>query len=317
VNLALNYDGAPVIIDDEVKVNGNVLSATCISEDLDEAFVVLMDASYVDENEIVLLGMMFPDNMEETDQGYDISYTWDNTWLGINDEVAYISDLYVVEYEDDNNELQEFVVVETPAMLNGEDVIITFVIDAEGYYEVANISPDIDEATGILPKERITIKEGDELVLLYEGIDLTTEEEIWYESTTTTIVNSVDDIELHDIELPDGDYALGYYLSDFHQNETFVFADVLYNVVTSLDENSTSPQVNIYPQPASNYLTFEFPTDANYTIELIDMSGKVIQTFVANSTTNRVDVSSIPSGQYVAKFVSEKDTFTQKVVLQK
>lgn len=72
--------------------------------------------------------------------------------------------------------------------------------------------------------------------------------------------------------------------------------------------------VSVYPNPASDVLHFDIKNES--TIEkavLFDISGRAVRTY--NEISNNVlSVSDLQSGAYILKLVSNKGTFTQKVI---
>lgn len=55
--------------------------------------------------------------------------------------------------------------------------------------------------------------------------------------------------------------------------------------------------VSAYPNPATDILTFETPSSEG-SIEIVDLSGRVVKVVAVTSTTTRVDVSDLASGMY-------------------
>jgi hypothetical protein len=206
----------------------NIVEAVCTSEDFDEAFVVLIAPDEKDENVITFLGVMLPDEVAETDDGVAIKYNWDGQWIGLNGEPANISDMYETEYEDEDGNTVKLTLLEIPAKINDEYVILEFTVDEDGSYELSNIMPEADES-GLFPKKTITIEPGDKMTLLYNKYDMTTDEEFEEEGETFTL-NSEDDIELSIISLKPGDYLIGYAIYDCNRNEDFFLNDNVFTI---------------------------------------------------------------------------------------
>jgi hypothetical protein len=120
------------------------------------------------------------------------------------------------------------VIITIPAVLNDNDVILTYAIDAEGSYELISIIPEVEE-DGIYKREQIKIKRGDYISLLYEGYDINTDEQFWSEGDIMTL-DSEDDLELTISELDPGTYMMGFLLTDYSRNETFVLGEEPYAV---------------------------------------------------------------------------------------
>jgi Clostripain family len=216
-DIALGDNEKPEI-PEGVKEQNNVIEALCTSEDFDEGYVVLIAPDDEDDNVVNFLGVMMPDEMEETDEGVHLKYTWDGKWLGINGEPANIADMYVDEYEDEDGNTFALTIVEISAKINDEYVTLEFTVEEDGSYELTNITPEIED--GLFAKQTFKIQEGDVLTLIYDKYNLETDEEIEGEGASFTI-NSIDDIELGMIDLKKGSYMLGYLVSDVNQNDEF------------------------------------------------------------------------------------------------
>lgn len=206
----------------------NIIEAVCTSDDYDEAFVVLIAPDEKDQNVINFLGVMLPDEVTETNDGVSIKYNWDGKWIGLNGEPANISDIYETEYEDDNGKTAKLTILEIPVKINDEYVILEFMLDEDGNYELSNIVPEIED-DGLFAKETITIQPGDKMTFLYDKYDMTTDESFEEEGKTITI-NSEDDIKLSIINLRPGDYMIGYSIIDYNQNEDFFLNENIFTI---------------------------------------------------------------------------------------
>ncbi|MFT4566209.1 MAG: hypothetical protein ACI9FN_001163 [Saprospiraceae bacterium] len=230
VGRAVADEEGPELPEDQVLQEEDLLMAFCNSDDIDEVYVVLIDATDALDGEVEILGVMLPDLLESNEEGgINIGHEWDGTWIGINDYPAYISDISVEGYIDEETGIEEeLVIITIPAVLNDNDVILTYAIDAEGSYELISIIPEVEE-DGIYKREQIKIKRGDYISLLYEGYDINTDEQFWSEGDIMTL-DSEDDLELTISELDPGTYMMGFLLTDYSRNETFVLGEEPYAV---------------------------------------------------------------------------------------
>ncbi|MFT5753463.1 MAG: aminopeptidase YwaD [Flavobacterium sp.] len=78
-------------------------------------------------------------------------------------------------------------------------------------------------------------------------------------------------------------------------------------------------KINFYPNPTKEYLFINFcvtPED-NYTLQLIDINGKVVQTENINNPkqVEIINVSKLSKGIYLANLVSEKGSTRTKIVI--
>lgn len=211
------------VIDD-----GNSIQAVCTSDDYDEAYVVLMTPDEEDDQVINFLGVMLPDDVVYNNEGISLEYNWDGQWIGLNGHVASIADMYDTEFELDNGDLIPVTIVEIPVLLNDEVVTLQFTWDDEGNFVLNDILPEVDE-DGLFAKETIAIEPGDVITLLYEQYNTNTDESTWLEGDSFEI-DSEEDLELHMIDLPAGQYLIGYSITDVHQNEEFFMNDNVFVV---------------------------------------------------------------------------------------
>jgi hypothetical protein len=73
--------------------------------------------------------------------------------------------------------------------------------------------------------------------------------------------------------------------------------------------NGLEPLINIYPNPANDYVKVEYAmleNDDNVTVNIIDMQGKVLKTVKSDNQVDvlRINVSDLSSGNYNVQFVS-------------
>jgi hypothetical protein len=84
-------------------------------------------------------------------------------------------------------------------------------------------------------------------------------------------------------------------------------ASIKENVIESLN-------VNVYPNPFSDKFTVTLDKVQDYTIHVVDLSGKVLSsnTF-ANTNAINMDLGHLAEGQYILKIVSETASFTRMI----
>lgn len=87
-------------------------------------------------------------------------------------------------------------------------------------------------------------------------------------------------------------------------------ADPKSYIVTGLEENGGS--IVLYPNPSSNRLFIQLPTNLSADFVVYDMMGRE-QKKISSSTTNvEMDVASLASGQYLLKVVTDTEVFVLK-----
>lgn len=80
-------------------------------------------------------------------------------------------------------------------------------------------------------------------------------------------------------------------------------------------EYLTKEGFKIYPNPALNNLNIELIESGNYTVELININGVVINNYNFTGDMISLDVANIPTGVYIVKVSSEQNSIVQRIVI--
>lgn len=72
--------------------------------------------------------------------------------------------------------------------------------------------------------------------------------------------------------------------------------------VTGIPSNDNSATVNAYPNPATDAIAFSTP-EGKGSIELIDVTGRVVKSVVINSDVTRIDVTDLAAGSYTWRVI--------------
>ncbi|CAN5190417.1 hypothetical protein BH09BAC1_BH09BAC1_07750 [soil metagenome] len=70
------------------------------------------------------------------------------------------------------------------------------------------------------------------------------------------------------------------------------------NAATAIGEE-TKPIAQLYPNPASSYLTIALPADGNATVRLFDLAGRLIMGYTFTGQQHTINVSSLQAGLYL------------------
>jgi len=90
------------------------------------------------------------------------------------------------------------------------------------------------------------------------------------------------------------------------------------NVVCKTGEKLSSETVAIYPNPAIDFINIELPfADESYTINVLDLSGRVVETISSNGGQTMLSTENLNAGLYMVNVESETRTYTQKVQIVK
>ncbi|MBL4669990.1 MAG: T9SS type A sorting domain-containing protein, partial [Flavobacteriales bacterium] len=80
-------------------------------------------------------------------------------------------------------------------------------------------------------------------------------------------------------------------------------------------------QINVYPNPANNFIVMQFNSlvKENISVELFDITGKSIQKSIIyqGSTIAHIDTRSLYNGQYLLRFTANNETVVKKFIIAK
>lgn len=310
---------------------GGVFSAILVNHasDLEQVQVVLVEEFAGMPNEFIILGSTFPDTSIFVSEEEEIfGYEFDGLWLGINGFPAYISDLHEYELENEEGEVEIFTQIHIPALLNptdtsiGREIMISYRYDEEFNITLESIMPESFDVNGIrIPgKERIQLEAGDVVQLTYESFNEVTDEEFFVIDDDAIIIieNGNEDLMLEYDDLAVGDYRIGYLLQDHSQNDTLIFDDNIFSVITdAVVNNFVDNNISMYPNPANVDLTIENEnfTSGSYSIRLLDVNGRQVYQGQFDRQQATVPTSALPSGVYAVELIYGQKIYTDKVVI--
>lgn len=87
-------------------------------------------------------------------------------------------------------------------------------------------------------------------------------------------------------------------------------------IITDVKDITTSLQVNIFPNPTTDWSQIECQDKAQGIITVFDLQGKVIESQVINNGKSNLNLSFLPKGIYLLKIARDNQSFTQKIVKQ-
>lgn len=296
--------------------------------DIEHVQIVLDEEFSGEPNEYILLGSTFPDSIANIDENTDeYYYFWDEQWLGLNGHPAYISDIHDYEIEDEDGNISKFHRIHIPAILNNDtpdekNIMIAFRFDEEYNITLEGIMHEHngEAASRVVPKERILLQPGDEIQLLYEIFDEVTDEEFFYEKPGASFIiqNGNEDLDLDYNQLEDGNYKIGFAILDHSHNDAIIFADEVFQVISSTTvETFSDNNIQMYPNPSDQGFTIACPDqqETTFLLTLTDASGKVILTKTLNQSIF-IETVRIPNGIYTVSLSANGKVVTDQVVIQ-
>jgi hypothetical protein len=82
-------------------------------------------------------------------------------------------------------------------------------------------------------------------------------------------------------------------------------------------KNITADNVNVYPVPASDKLVIDMLANTAYsTIQIIDMTGRVVMTQPVTTKKQQMNINSLQSGVYIIRLTDDlgSQTYTSRIV---
>jgi PKD repeat protein len=81
-------------------------------------------------------------------------------------------------------------------------------------------------------------------------------------------------------------------------------------------ETGNLPGIELYPNPANNFLTVQFSGSGQYQMQMQDISGKVINNTRTSQTIYKIDMQNLTSGLYFLKITKDEHKAVFKVIKQ-
>lgn len=310
--------------------NINAVSSIKVTDDddLEGIQVILVEEFEGFPNEYIALGSSYPDTAVVNDDGtVTYGYHFDDYWLGINGYPAYIADLHYYEIEDSTGYVDAYTRVYIPAILNPDDgeneefINIVYRYDEDFNITIEGILPEaIDEDGRVPSKERITLVPGDQVQLLYESFNEVTGEEFFVvdDRAIFTIENGEEDLQLEYGMLDEGNYYMGWVLTDYSQNDTLIFDQTLFTVVpTSIDDIVNESKISVFPNPADQQLVVEYKgtSGKQYRVRLFDINGKLSFNQSYNEPKVSINTSQLQSGFYTVEVISDELRYSDEIII--
>lgn len=84
----------------------------------------------------------------------------------------------------------------------------------------------------------------------------------------------------------------------------------------SLNENDFANLISVYPNPTEDLIYLSFPENQTFKLILVDMSGKILNTWNSSKSSETISLVNFDRGVYFIHFENETGTFTKRIVKQ-
>ncbi len=117
------------------------------------------------------------------------------------------------------------------------------------------------------------------------------------DTITTTDFNNGFDFDM----IPSGEYIIKIWAKDAVGNsvEDSMIVNVKNSVGISISKNEI---IKVYPNPTSDFIHIKKSTAKSNRVQLVDLTGRVLQEVVLDGLYTTIDIQNYPSGMYLLKF---------------
>jgi len=81
-----------------------------------------------------------------------------------------------------------------------------------------------------------------------------------------------------------------------------------------INDRTQIDQLIIFPNPANNYIEFNQSNENISEIEITNINGVSVLKALCKNTTNRIDISNLPKGNYIVNFKNKKKIWQKKLI---
>lgn len=104
----------------------------------------------------------------------------------------------------------------------------------------------------------------------------------------------------------------GWIRGEYHLQTRFIIKDMAFQNFSVGVEEKWKPNIQLYPNPVSNYLTIDGLETKNQPIQILDIAGQILLEKEINQ--NRIDLSQLAAGIYFLKIESNKKVEIKKII---
>lgn len=203
-----------------------------------------------------------------------------------------------------------------PIFENNQEIIVQA--------KVLSFSPDnyfmevdvIEEIQGTLTSNKIIVSGQDGMNCAVPlGIGLFILSDTLILRLTSDFYNRTDTFELNDCSLNFLKYSNGQVLGNIDTIETeMTYPDfkslIIFGIVNSIINNQSKNNLNVFPNPADNYLTIENKKELLLNISIYDLSGRLIKNII-DFPAGGIDISDLKGGVYIIQYSSRNSQYNQ------
>jgi hypothetical protein len=105
-------------------------------------------------------------------------------------------------------------------------------------------------------------------------------------------------------------------ISYYRLKQTDIDGKISYSPIVSVKLIEENAGVSVYPNPASNQMVIHFPSQGNYQVAVVGISGQIVLNAVSVSAHDlTIDVSQLKAGNYFIRILHESLSETKKIMI--
>lgn len=113
------------------------------------------------------------------------------------------------------------------------------------------------------------------------------------------------------------EFGIRYYVNSVYGNGTLVSSDTLQIWTVNILERDKNADIQIYPNPASDYINIRSAVKPFYSVSLINGNGTEVLRKDGEFQLTQLDISHLPRSFYILRVYSLKGIFTSKLLILK
>ena len=113
-----------------------------------------------------------------------------------------------------------------------------------------------------------------------------------------------------------GQYRVAFHIYSLANKDALYLDDINISDLTTSGVSEVNLVSKIYPNPATVEVSISLASPNSYTIEILDLSGKLVMTQAFNGSHITLPVAELQTGSYVLRITSNEGTQTESIIIR-
>lgn len=92
--------------------------------------------------------------------------------------------------------------------------------------------------------------------------------------------------------------------------------EIIVDVVSGIETNAIADKIELYPNPALNYVTISTSITGMYNIDIVDITGRIVLSIQTDKTQKELNISNLDKGVYLMRISNSKKQFVKTLIKQ-